>query len=50
MRTQGSSHLPQLYEDDETAWLEHMAALAAPGDVGALDYVHLAEYLSDMVL
>lgn len=40
--------LAELYETDETAWLEAMARLAARRDGAALDYPHLAEYLSDM--
>ena len=40
--------LADLYETDETAWLEAMARLAARGDGANLDYPHLAEYLSDM--
>jgi hypothetical protein len=37
-----------LYQVDEVAWLERMAALAAKGDAAALDLVHLGEYLGDM--
>ena len=40
--------LADLYEADETAWLDAMAQLAARGDGAGLDYPHLAEYLSDM--
>jgi hypothetical protein len=40
--------LPALYEADETAWLEVMADLVRNGRYEQLDYVHLAEYLSDM--
>jgi hypothetical protein len=40
--------LPQLYEADETAWLEAMAELVRQGRVAEIDYVHLGEYLSDM--
>ncbi len=40
--------LADLYEADETAWLEAMARLAARGDAAGLDFPHLAEYLSDM--
>jgi hypothetical protein len=40
--------LSELYEIDETAWLEQMAALAAAGDVAALDLQHLCEFLTDM--
>jgi len=37
-----------LYEQDETAWLDAMAALAAGGRYLDLDYPNLAEYLADM--
>lgn len=40
--------LSVLYEQDETAWLEAMAALAAGGRYAELDYKHLSEYLADM--
>jgi hypothetical protein len=40
--------LSDLYETDETAWLEQMAALAAAGDVAALDLKNLSEFLTDM--
>jgi hypothetical protein len=40
--------LPDLYERDETAWLEAMAELIHEGRCGDLDYQHLAEYLADM--
>jgi len=40
--------LPQLYEQDETGWLERMAQLIAEGRFTDLDYVHLQEYLVDM--
>jgi hypothetical protein len=40
--------LTELYQTDETAWLEQMAALAAAGETAALDLEHLSEYLSDM--
>jgi hypothetical protein len=40
--------LISLYEEDETAWLEAMARLAADRDVEAMDLDHLAEYLNDM--
>lgn len=40
--------LASLYETDETAWLEQMAALVRAGQWHELDSVHLAEYLSDM--
>src|SRR5438094_601214 len=40
--------LPELYEADETAWLETMADLIRAGKYKELDYLHLGEYLSDM--
>lgn len=40
--------LAQLYESDETAWLEAMADLIQQGRWGDLDYPHLGEYLTDM--
>jgi Domain of unknown function DUF29 len=41
-------NLADLYEADETAWLEEMSRLAATRDGDHLDYEHLAEFLSDM--
>ncbi len=40
--------LGMLYEQDETAWLETMAALAAERRYQEMDYPHLSEYLADM--
>ncbi len=40
--------LADLYEADETAWLEAMAELAAHRRLGEMDFLHLSEYLSDM--
>jgi hypothetical protein len=40
--------LSQLYEADETAWLEAMAELIQQARLDELDYAHLEEYLSDM--
>jgi hypothetical protein len=40
--------LADLYEADETAWLEAMSELAAHRRVGEMDFPHLSEYLSDM--
>jgi hypothetical protein len=37
-----------LYEQDETAWLESMAALAAERRFDEMDYANLIEYLTDM--
>jgi hypothetical protein len=47
-RSELTPSLSELYDTDETAWLEHMAALASDGDVASLDLVHLSEYLTDM--
>jgi hypothetical protein len=40
--------LANLFEADETAWLEQMSALIHEGRLDALDFGHLAEYLADM--
>jgi hypothetical protein len=40
--------LAELYEQDETAWLEQMAALAAGRRFAEMDCPHLSEYLTDM--
>jgi len=40
--------LAQLYEADETAWLEAMAELIHQGRCSDLDYSHFEQYLSDM--
>ena len=40
--------LPQLYEEDETAWLDEMARLVAERRFAELDAEHLSEFLSDM--
>ena len=40
--------LTDLYEADETAWLDAMADLIRGGQWGDLDYAHLGEYLTDM--
>ena len=40
--------LPDLYESDETAWLEAMSELIDTGRLSDLDYPHLSEYLADM--
>ncbi|MEX2140240.1 MAG: DUF29 domain-containing protein [Pirellulales bacterium] len=39
---------PQLYEADETAWLDSMYQLIEQGRFDELDYHHLGEYLADM--
>jgi hypothetical protein len=43
-----SEVLRNLYETDETAWLETMADLIKQGRLQDLDYTHLGEYLEDM--
>ena len=48
MATVETSKLESLYEQDETAWLEAMAALAASGRYGEMDFANLSEYLTDM--
>src|SRR6516162_2789790 len=40
--------LSQLYEADETAWLEAMAELIQQARWDELDYAHLGEYLGDI--
>lgn len=40
--------LPDLYAEDETAWLEEMAGRIAAGEHADLDFASLGEYLSDM--
>jgi hypothetical protein len=46
--TPPANALADLYEADETAWLEAMADLAARRRVGEMDFPHLSEYLADM--
>src|SRR5216683_2952359 len=48
MATVQALDLSVLYEQDETAWLEAMSALAANGRHAEIDYRHLSEYLADM--
>jgi hypothetical protein len=48
MATAETLDLSVLYEQDETAWLETMSALAAAGRLAEMDLVHLSEYLADM--
>jgi len=48
MIQRASTDLSQLYEADETAWLEAMAELIHQGRCDDLDYLHLEEYLGDM--
>ena len=40
--------LADLFEEDETAWLEEMSRLIAEGRFQELDIVHLSEFLCDM--
>ena len=42
--------LADLYEADETAWLEAMTELLRHGNISALDLPHLQKFLSDMAL
>ncbi len=48
MIQRAASSLADLYESEETAWLEAMSVLIRQGRVSELDYANLAEYLSDM--
>jgi hypothetical protein len=48
MITKTTDTLAELYERDETAWLDAMAELATEGRLHDLDCPHLAEYLTDM--
>ena len=48
MAVQTTDSLPELYERDETAWLDIMAELVREQRVEAIDFPHLAEYLEDM--
>lgn len=48
MTTATGSPLAALYEQDETAWLDAMAALAAARRFADMDFAHLGEYLADM--
>ena len=48
MATVEGMALSLLYEQDETAWLEAMSALAASGRYEQMDHPHLSEYLADM--
>lgn len=41
--------LPELFLDDETAWLDIMAARIKAGNVRELDFANLGEFLTDMV-
>ena len=42
--------LSDLYEVDDVAWLEGTAELIRLGRTDALDFPHLAEYLTDMAI
>ena len=46
--TQSSIVLADLYEEDETAWLDAMVELLHRRELAELDYAHLGEYLEDM--
>src|SRR5258708_889931 len=47
-QTLAAPDLSALYMDDETAWLEAMAALIRRRDFARLDLDNLSEYLTDM--
>jgi Domain of unknown function DUF29 len=48
MPEQNVSSAADLYEQDETAWLEQTASLVAQRRFGEIDLEHLCEYLSDI--
>ena len=48
MATAEALDLSVVYEQDETAWLEAMSALAASGRHAEMDFMNLSEYLADM--
>ncbi|MBI3823282.1 MAG: DUF29 domain-containing protein [Planctomycetes bacterium] len=48
MATAQLESLTDLYEQDETAWLEAMAKLVARKQYADLDHKHLSEFLTDM--
>ena len=48
MTTATAKSLPDLYLDDETAWLDAMADLIRNRDLAAMDLDSLGEYLTDM--
>lgn len=48
MIQRAATELSQLYDADETAWLEAMADLIRQGRCDDLDFGHLEEYLGDM--
>ena len=48
MATAETTRLELLYERDETAWLEIMAALAAEGRTAEMDLPNLNEFLTSM--
>jgi hypothetical protein len=48
MSHQTAAPLSELYEADETAWLEAMADLISRGKTDELDFDHLREFLSEM--
>jgi hypothetical protein len=43
-----TASIAELYEADETGWLETMSRLIHQGRHAELDYAHLGEYLADM--
>ncbi len=50
MSTNPSPSLSDLYEVDDVAWLEGTAELIRLGRTDAVDFPHLAEYLTDMAI
>ena len=47
MTTKATESLAELYESDETAWLDAMAELIRDERLDELDYAHLKEFLED---
>ncbi len=50
MIQRATDELAELYELDETAWLETMSERIRQGRFSELDYDNLAEYLSEMAI
>ena len=48
VQSDARARLATLFEEDETAWLEAMSALAAAGRASEMDMTNLGEYLADM--
>ena len=48
IRSRKRQNLAELYEADETGWLEQMSAMAAERATASMDFPNLSEYLADM--